>query len=62
MDLPTRGFCCWKMLRWCERHVSYWKGFIPDAHFKVVLGAHLELQSNVGEIARFIQTALTKAA
>ena len=42
----------------CPRQMSYWSGFIPDVHFEVIPGTHLELQNSMGEIAGIINKAL----
>ena len=57
----------WIILRQGEnqrrpQQISYWSGFIPDAHFEVVLGTHLELKNNIGDISAIIRTALKEAA
>jgi thioesterase domain-containing protein len=41
-----------------SRQVSYWSGFIPNVHFEVIPGTHLELQNTIGEIATIIKRAL----
>jgi amino acid adenylation domain-containing protein len=53
----------WVILREGEivrrsRQFSYWSEFIPDAHFQVVPGTHLELKIHMGEIVDIIKTAL----
>jgi len=57
----------WIILRQGENErrpeqISYWTDFIPDARFEVVLGTHLELKTNIGDISRIIETALKEAA
>ena len=42
----------------CPRQMSYWSGFIPNVHFEVIPGTHLELQSSMRQIAAIIQLAL----
>lgn len=53
----------WVILRRGEserspRQMTYWSGFIPDVHFEVIPGTHLELQTSMGEIAQIIGRAL----
>jgi amino acid adenylation domain-containing protein len=57
----------WIILRQGEnqrrpQQISYWTGFIPDARFEVVLGTHLELKNNIGDISAIIRTALKETA
>lgn len=42
----------------CPRQMSYWSGFIPNVHFEVIPGTHLELQSSMGDISTIIKMAL----
>ncbi len=53
----------WIILRQGEvdrhrRQISYWSRFIPDARFEIVLGNHLELNKNIGDIANIIRASL----
>ena len=41
------------------RQIKYWRGFLPDARFELLLGSHLDLKSNVEDIARTIKIALS---
>jgi len=44
------------------KQIKYWSPFVPNARFEVVLGTHLELKNNIGDIAAIIKTALKEAA
>ena len=41
------------------RQIKYWRGFLPEARFELLLGSHLDLKSNVEDIARTIKVALS---
>jgi len=41
------------------RQIKYWGALIPDVHFEVISGTHLELRNSMGAIAAIVKKALS---